>query len=538
MSVMSDSGRMAARFCAGLALLLFMCAAPLAAPCPPGADPDDLVAPGPEGTCFTFRPVSVGTGTTPYIMRKFDMGNVDEGYKGYPTAVAISGQFMTAKSDGMRDMHYYLGRHEVTEAQYYAVMGLPKGADRALLKSKLPVRDVPFVDVQLFLDKLNRWIYANAIDSLPKKGSLPAFVRLPTEMEWEFAARGGNAARNELFTDLHPYEDDLVEYEWFAGPSSSHGKAREVGRLRPNPLGLHDMLGNVSEMVTTPYYMEYYQGAAGGVTVRGGHYLTAEDDVRVSLRVEQPLYALEEGKGMRPNRSRTTGFRLALGASVLSDRQTMNEYENAWAEYRASIGGSTPAGLSIAPVGEQIDASMEEAMAALQRAREYARKAGVAENVLKEMDKEIAGVKVAVENSGLKRKEAEEQSAGYLVRLAVHCSHSLSRNLATRSILENALDTGAITPDREPQVRARIADISANIKNYITLYHDALKLLTDSSEKSVSGIMARHKLALEELNPAQIWSLDLMARHYADYRKTKRADSARWLEDMAAMPGA
>jgi formylglycine-generating enzyme required for sulfatase activity len=79
------------------------------------------------------------------------------------------------------------------------------------------------------------------------------------------------------FRDQHYPMDDLKNYEWYSGAQSSNGKVQLIGLLNPNPLGLYDMLGNVSEMMFTPFYLNKLNrlhGQAGGYVVRGGNILS------------------------------------------------------------------------------------------------------------------------------------------------------------------------------------------------------------------------------------------------------------------------
>ena len=120
--------------------------------------------------------------------------------------------------------NYYIGKYEVTQALWQVVMGNNpsrfKGDD-------LPVERVSWKRCQDFISKLN---------SLTGKR-----FRLPTEAEWEYAARGGNKSRGYRYSGSNTLDD----VAWYGDNSGS--KTHAVGTKQPNELGIYDMSGNVSE---------------------------------------------------------------------------------------------------------------------------------------------------------------------------------------------------------------------------------------------------------------------------------------------------
>ena len=119
---------------------------------------------------------------------------------------------------------YYIGKTEVTQALWQAVMGSnPSGFEGA----DLPVENVSWNDCQKFIQKLN---------SLSGRK-----FRLPTEAEWEFACRGGNNSCGYKYSG----SNNLGSVAWYNG--NSDDQTHPVGTKAPNELGIYDMNGNVWE---------------------------------------------------------------------------------------------------------------------------------------------------------------------------------------------------------------------------------------------------------------------------------------------------
>ena len=119
---------------------------------------------------------------------------------------------------------FYLCKYEVTQALWQAVMG---GNPSFFKGNNLPVENVSWNDCQTFITRLNSLMGKN--------------FRLPTEAEWEYAARGGNRSRGYKYSG----SNTLSDVAWYYGNSGS--KTHPVGSKSPNELGLYDMSGNVWE---------------------------------------------------------------------------------------------------------------------------------------------------------------------------------------------------------------------------------------------------------------------------------------------------
>ena len=184
---------------------------------------------------------------------------------------------------------FYLGKYEVTQEQWQAVMGANPSSFKG---PKNPVEQVSWEDCETFLRKLGE-----------KAGG--AGFRLPTEAEWEYACRAGG-------TTEYCYGDDqagLGEYAWYN--DNSGGTTHRVGQKKANAWGLYDMHGNVWEWCSESYGSET-EGevsdptrAAGGErhTLRGGSWANDPSNVRTASPYPDTTGTRWSGDGVRAART-------------------------------------------------------------------------------------------------------------------------------------------------------------------------------------------------------------------------------------------
>lgn len=178
---------------------------------------------------------------------------------------------------------YYIGETEVTQELWQAVMG---GNPSHFIGAQKPVEQVTWNDCQTFVKRLNQLTGMN--------------FRLPTEAEWEFAAKGGNESQGYKFSG----SDNIDEVAWY---SADGKKTRDVKNKLPNELGIYDMCGNVMEWcydLFADYTSNHQTNPTGAISgtdhiIRGGCCLSNAAYCRMTIRSFFNAGGLSYGIGFR-----------------------------------------------------------------------------------------------------------------------------------------------------------------------------------------------------------------------------------------------
>ena len=224
---------------------------------------------GPRNSLFLMLAISAGSGICVAGAQRIEFVALEPGefLMGCRSQDADCGDDERPAHPVRLSTGFEIGKYEITQAQWTAVMGTNPSHFRG---PALPVENVSWNEARRFIAKLNR-------------AGDPYLYRLPTEAEWEYAARAGSSG---------PPLGTLDDIAWHGANSAQ--RTHEVGTKRPNAWGLHDMLGNVWEWCSDRYGADYYRtspdsdprGPSQGAlrVMRGGSWYRYMWFVRLSAR--------------------------------------------------------------------------------------------------------------------------------------------------------------------------------------------------------------------------------------------------------------
>jgi len=311
---------------------------------------DDILLPLPCGLSMAFRVIAIPVKNILWDTT-FTMGSENtarEGMEFYerPFEKTLAAPFQQADlpkawqkalPKDTNYTYYFIGKYEINNAQWDAVMQDACAETPLSKRSAQPKTSISWYDVQNFLLHYNQWLLENAPDALPKflaDSRNKGFMRLPTEAEWEYAARGGNRVTKEWFTQesFPPLAEGTSLRDYAIYRPSDAAVVQEdtapIGSRKANPLGIHDMFGNAAEMVQDSFHFSLggrLHGSAGGFIRKGGSFMGTETDIMPGRRDEVALFT---ARG--PSKVRDMGFRLVLSGINTPGGNRQDVLKKAW----------------------------------------------------------------------------------------------------------------------------------------------------------------------------------------------------------------
>lgn len=334
----------------------------------------------------------------------------------------------------IKAFYYFIGKYEVTNFQWKAVMndacsgtGSPFSVD-----DPRPKTDISWFEAVEFSRKYTEWLIQNAPEYLPKfSNDRFGYLRLPTEAEWEYAARGGHMVtesqlNDEEFFPLNdrPHKDFAVFTDQDAAKPQQ--KLAWIGSKCANPLGLFDTAGNVAEMVLDPFHFSIgfrLHGAAGGFIIKGGSFRKSLVEIMPGRREEQPFFL-----GDGAFRSSDVGFRVVL-SGILTPRDRKERLDQEWANLGVrQNSGQASAKFSGSKI--EIDQS-KDPIAEIERF--------VAVSADETEKKNLLFLREVLKQNSILLKEQEAETVKGIIRSALFTAESLQNYAIRRKVVVNEL---------------------------------------------------------------------------------------------------
>ena len=511
----------------------------------PQPSENDLVLPLPDGAEMVFTPVVIpGKGFWGAQERVVQLGDSSGGAFEGVQRTMVNGSFPDPEGE---QWLVWLGKYELTKGQYVAVMGAdalarasgdPADQKYATLQGRslrqaqaMPLAWISHQAVDDFLRAYNSWLFeaeqSERQSGLPAVDGVPGFLRLATEEEWEYAARGGLEAVNDgTFNDRLPFSTrQLNEYGWHLG--NAKNKPRPIGLRKPNRLGIHDLFGNVHEMTEGIFRAEIWQGKPGGVPVRGASVSSSMTDVRSSYRSELDAYGWNpDTKQMELRRTFNIGARLAIGSNVVVSSAARTALEQEYAEYRKTLRRITPVGKTLDNLVSQATSQLATVDQVLNRLLEK----------YPDAQDQVQSIQTYVDTARERLDQAQRESARSLLQDASRNGTNLSVLVSKRVRLNTAMETAKKLLSMSTRYQTQVDTVQKSLDENVAASQEQYKAYlekvaalgdyqTDYRDYAFK-IMQEKKLSTRESRVLQ-----MLAQHVGKYNEDRAVGTESWFTE-------
>ncbi|MFK7744480.1 MAG: formylglycine-generating enzyme family protein [Roseobacter sp.] len=464
----------------------------------------DLVLPLPCGGGMAFQRIGVPVDVSdPIDDRPFRIGQSQEatGFSDYLTPAFLRGAFTTDEGS-----HFYIARYEMNVAQFRALTG--ECSAPFTRKDRFAQGDLSWFQAVDLTRVMTEWLMQNASETLPADGARTGFIRLPTEVEWEYATRGGAKIDPTLFPGRRFFDaGSLGDYAHFQAAGQGRGKLRPVGLRAPNPVGLFDVYGNAEELMLEPFRLNAVgrrHGQAGGIVTRGGSIDTGPDNIYTAQRREYPMFNPRTGTAQKGT---FFGLRPVIGAHIVTDA-AYDDIRDGWlaqVEVDDASQSEEPLTALAALLEDEIDPRRKQALSDLQLSFRVARE--------------------AAESSTRQAAKSTLISGAAFVETLIEDNRAIQQlDLRIRSLRDQA--AVAVGNQRTQLMSAfrgsleRLGQLRAGQATYLLSYRAALETLTADvdSELLDSAYLTLSQDLIEAEQEAFLEMLRLFWRDLDDYR--------------------